>query len=55
MSRNQKIKVRYFPGAQIKDMYHYAVTLLEKKPENIILVQIMFLGKSSSWKKITHS
>ena len=32
-----KIKVRYFPGAKIKDMYHYAIPLLEKKPENIIL------------------
>ena len=37
MSRNRKIKVRYFPGAEIKDMYHYAIPLLEKKPENIIL------------------
>ena len=30
MSRNRKIKVRYFPGAKIKDMYHYAIPLLEK-------------------------
>ena len=37
MSRNRKIKVRYFPGAKIKDMYHYAIPLLERKPENIIL------------------
>ena len=37
MSRNRKIKVRYFPGAKIKDMYHYAIPLLKKKPENIIL------------------
>ena len=36
MSRNRKIKVRYFPGAKIKDMYHYAIPLLKKKPENII-------------------
>ena len=36
VSRNKKIKVRYFPGAKIKD-YHYAINLLEKKPENIIL------------------
>ena len=35
--RNRKIKVRYFPGAKIKDTYHYAIPLLEKKPENIIL------------------
>ena len=37
MSRNRKIKVRYFPGTKIKDMCHYAIPLLEKKPENIIL------------------
>ena len=37
MSRNMKIKVRYFPGAKIKDMYHYEIPLLQKKPENIIL------------------
>ena len=36
VSRNKKIKVRYFPEAKIKD-YHYAINLLEKKPENIIL------------------
>ena len=37
MSRNRKTKVRYFPGAKIKGMHHYAVPSLEKKPENIIL------------------
>ena len=37
ISRNRKIKVRYFPGAKIKDMYHYVIPLVEKKPENIIL------------------
>ena len=37
MSRNKKVKVRYFPGAKIKDMYNYAILLLEKKRENIIL------------------
>ena len=36
VSRNKKIKVRYFPGAKIKG-YHYEINLLEKKPENIIL------------------
>ena len=44
MSRNRKIKVRYFPGAKIKDMYHYVIPLLEKKPENIIL----HLGKKDT-------
>ena len=37
MSTKSKIKVRYFPGAKIKDMYHYAIPLLKKRPENIIL------------------
>ena len=37
MSRNTEIKVRYFPGVKAKDMYHYAISLLEKKPENILL------------------
>ena len=37
MSRSRKIKVRCSSGAKIKGMYHYAIPLLEKKPENIIL------------------
>ena len=37
MYRSRKIKVRYFLPAKIKDMYNYAIPLLEKKPENIIL------------------
>ena len=37
MSRNRKIKVRYFPGAKIKDMYHYAIPSVENNPENINL------------------
>ena len=37
MSRNRKIKVVYFPAVKIKDIYHCAIPLLEKKPENIIL------------------
>ena len=37
MSRDRKIKVRCFPGPKIKDMCHYAITLLEKKSENIVL------------------
>ena len=31
-SRNQKIKIRFFSGTKIKDMFHYAIPLLEKKP-----------------------
>ena len=34
MCRNRKDKVRFFPGAKIKDMFHYAVPLLE---ENLIM------------------
>ena len=30
MSRNRKVKIRLFPGAKIKDMFHYAIPLLEK-------------------------
>ena len=37
MSRNKKIKVRYFSEAKIKDIYLYIIPLLEKKPENVIL------------------
>ena len=37
MSRNRKVKIRFFPGAKIKDMFHYAIPLLEKKPDYIIL------------------
>ena len=37
MSRKKKIKSRYFPGTKIKDMDHYAISLLGKKPENVIL------------------
>ena len=37
MSRNKKIKVRYFPRVKSKNIYRYAIHLLKKKPENIIL------------------
>ena len=37
MSGNRKIKVRYFPGAKIKDINHFVIPLLEKNPENITL------------------
>ena len=37
MSRNRKVKIRFFPGAKIKDMFHYAIPLLEKKPDYVIL------------------
>ena len=31
MSRNPKVKIRFFPGAKIKDMFQYAIPWLEKK------------------------
>ena len=37
LSRNRKVKVRFFPGAKMKDFYYYLVPLLKKKPGNIIL------------------
>ena len=37
MSRKKKIKNRYFPGTKIKDMDHYAISLLGKKLENVTL------------------
>ena len=40
MSRNRKIKVRYFQGTKIKVMYRYAIPLLEIKQEQF-LVQMM--------------
>ena len=33
----RNIKVRFFPGAKIQDMYYYLVTLLRKRPDKIIL------------------
>ena len=30
MSRNRKVKIGFFPGAKIKDLFHYAIPLLEK-------------------------
>ena len=37
MSKRRLIKVRYFPGARIRDMFFYLVPLLHKKPGNRIL------------------
>ena len=37
LSRNRKVKVRFFPGAKMKDFYYYLVPLLKKKPDNLIL------------------
>ena len=37
MSRNRKVKIRFFQGAKIKDMFHYATPLLETNPDYVIL------------------
>ena len=37
LSRNRKVKIRFFPGAKMKDFYYYLVPLLKKKPDNIII------------------
>ena len=37
MSKRRLIKVRYFPGARIRDMFFYLVPLLHKKPDKMIL------------------
>ena len=37
MSFRRNIKVRFFPGARIQDMYYYLVPLLRKRPGEIIL------------------
>ena len=31
------VRVRFFPGAGIKDMYYYLIPILEKKSEDLIL------------------
>ena len=37
MSFRRNIKVRFFPGARMQDMYYYFVPLLRKRPDKIIL------------------
>ena len=37
MSFRRNIKIRFFPGARIQDMYYYLVPLLRKRPDKIIL------------------
>ena len=37
ISKTHPLKVRFFLGARIKDMYHYLIPILEKKPEHLIL------------------
>ena len=37
ISKTHPVKVRFFPGARIKDMYHYLLPILEGKSEHLIL------------------
>ena len=37
LSRNRKVKVRFFSGTKTKNFYYHLVPLLKKKPYNIIL------------------
>ena len=37
MSSTRLVTNRKFPGATISDMYHYLISLLEKKPDHVIL------------------
>ena len=37
MTRNQKVKIRFFSGAKITDMFHYAIPSFEKKHDCVIL------------------
>ena len=36
LSRNRKLKVRFFPGVKIEDSYYYLVPLLKKKADIIL-------------------
>ena len=37
MSSTRLVTNRKFPGATISDLYHYLISLLEKKPDHVIL------------------
>ena len=37
VSKTHPVKVRFFPGARIKDMHHYLTPILKSKPEHLIL------------------
>ena len=37
LSSKQNVKVRFFPGSSIEDMYDYLKPLLKKVPKTIIL------------------
>ena len=37
LCRKGTIKVRFFPSAKFDDFYHYAILLINKNPDQIIL------------------
>ena len=37
LSRDKKIKVRFFPGAKTDDLQYHLIPYLKKKPDNIII------------------
>lgn len=37
MSQNWKVEIRFFPDVKIRDTFHYAIPLTEKKPDCVIL------------------
>ena len=35
VSRYREVKIRLFPGAKVRDMFHYTNPLLEKNPQKM--------------------
>ena len=54
ISKTHPVKVRFFPGARIKDMYHYLILILEKKPEHLILLVGTNDAEDSSHQQIVN-
>ena len=48
--KTHPVKVRLFPGARIKNMYHYWIPVLDKKPEHLIL----HVGTNAAAKDSSH-
>ena len=48
ISKTHPVKVRFFPGARIKNMHHYLIPILDKKPEPLILhIETNYAANSS--------
>ena len=54
ISKTYPVKLRFFPGARIKDMYHYLILILEKKPEHLILHVRTNVAVDSSQQQIVN-